>query len=110
MFSKPVTILNFQLSLTLALLFQSRLAYIIFRGPLQKFPTKSLDGLSSKTEVLDMGTVQDFYGVKMTITTMAYYVPTANIRLLSPKVYFYEQNGGSYHMERGMTRLTIGDG
>jgi hypothetical protein len=28
-----------------------------FRGPLQKCPTKSLDGLSSKTEVLGMGKV-----------------------------------------------------
>jgi hypothetical protein len=85
-----------------------------FRGPLQKCPTKSLDGLSSKTEVLGMGKVtwevQDFDGVKRTITTMAYYVPTSNIRLFSPNVYFDEQNGGSYHMEMGMTRLTLGDG
>jgi hypothetical protein len=85
-----------------------------FCGPLQKCPTKSLDGLSSKTEVLGMGKVtwevQDFYGVKKTITTMAYYVPTANIKLFSPKVYFDKQNGGSYHMEKGMTILTLGDG
>jgi hypothetical protein len=54
--------------------------------------------------------VQAFYGVKGTITTMAYYVPAANIRLFSPKVYFDEQNGGSYHMEKGMTTLTLGDG
>jgi hypothetical protein len=85
-----------------------------FRGQLQKCPTKSLDGLSSKTEVLGMGKVtwevQDFYGLKITITRMAYYVPTANIRLFSPKVYVDEQNGGPYHMERGMTRLTLGNG
>jgi hypothetical protein len=63
-----------------------------FRGPLQKCPTKSLDGLSSKTDVLGMGKVtwevQDFYGVKRTIITMTHYVPTANIRLFTPKVYF----------------------
>jgi hypothetical protein len=53
--------------------------------------------------------VQDFYGVDRTITTMAYYVPAANMRLSPPKVYVDEQNGGSYHMERGMTRLTLGD-
>jgi hypothetical protein len=47
---------------------------------------------------------------KRTIATMAYYVPTANIRLLSLKVYFDEQNGGSYHMERGMPRFILGDG
>jgi hypothetical protein len=85
-----------------------------YRGPLQKCPTKSLDGLSSKTEVLGMGKVtwevQDFYDVKRTITTMVYYVLTANIRLFSPKVYFDEQHGGSYHMENGMIRLTFGDG
>jgi hypothetical protein len=85
-----------------------------FRGPLQKCPTKSLDGLSSKTEVLGMGKVtwevQEFYGIQRTITTMAYYAPTANIRLFSPKVYFDEQNGGSYHMEKGKTRLTLDDG
>jgi hypothetical protein len=38
--------------------------------------------------------VQDFYGVKMIITTMAYYAPAANIRLFSPKVYVDKQNGG----------------
>jgi hypothetical protein len=54
--------------------------------------------------------VQNFYGVKRTITTMAYYLTTSNIRLFSPKVYFDEQNSGSYHMERGMTRLALGDG
>jgi hypothetical protein len=54
--------------------------------------------------------VQDFYGVKRTITTMAYYVPTANIRLFSPKYYSDEQNCGSYHMERGMARFTFGNG
>jgi hypothetical protein len=53
--------------------------------------------------------VQDFYGVKRTITTIAYYVPTANIRLFSLKVYVDEQNGGSYHMEQGMKRLNLGD-
>jgi hypothetical protein len=82
-----------------------------FRGPLQKCPTKSLDGLSSKTELLGMGKVtwevQDFYGIKRIITTMAYYLPKANIRLFSPKVYFYEQNGGSYHMEKVITRLPL---
>jgi hypothetical protein len=41
---------------------------------------------------------------------MAYYLTTANIRLFSPKVYFDEQNVGAYHMERGMIRLTLGDG
>jgi hypothetical protein len=85
-----------------------------FRGPLQKCPTKSLDGLSSKTEVLGMGKVtwevQDFYGVKRTITTMAYYVPAASIRLFSPTVYFDEQKSGSYHMEKEMTTVTLGDG
>jgi hypothetical protein len=85
-----------------------------FRGPLQKCPSKSLDGLSSKTEVLGMGKVtwevQDLYGVKRTITTMAYYVPAANIRLFSLKVYFDEQKGGSYHMEKGITTLTLDDG
>jgi hypothetical protein len=54
--------------------------------------------------------VQDLYGVKRTITTMAYYVPTSNIRIFAPKVYFDEHNGGSDHMERNMTRLTLGDG
>jgi hypothetical protein len=54
--------------------------------------------------------VQDFYGVKRVITTMAYYVPAANIRLFSPKVYFDEQNGGSYQMKKGITTLALGDG
>jgi hypothetical protein len=54
--------------------------------------------------------VQDLYGVKRAITKMAYYVPAANIRLFSPKVYFDKQNGGSYHMKKGMITLTLGDG
>jgi hypothetical protein len=54
--------------------------------------------------------LKDLYGVKRTVTTMAYYIQTANIRLFSPKVYFNEQNGGSYHMERRMTRFTLGYG
>jgi hypothetical protein len=54
--------------------------------------------------------VQDLYGVKRAITTMAYYVLTTNIRIFSLKVYFDEQNGGSYHMENCMTKLTLGDG
>jgi hypothetical protein len=54
--------------------------------------------------------VQYLYDVKRIITAMAYYIPTVNIRLFSPKFYFDEQHGGSYHMERGMTRSTLGDG
>jgi hypothetical protein len=54
--------------------------------------------------------VQYFYGLKRTITTMDYYVPTANIRLFTPKLYLEEQNGASYHIENNMTKLTLGDG
>jgi hypothetical protein len=36
---------------------------------------------------------------------MAYYVPTANIRIFNPKVYFDEKNGGSYHMERNNDKI-----
>jgi hypothetical protein len=108
------TILNFQIVIDSGASVSITPHVRDFRGPFQKCPTKSLDGFSSKTEVLGMGKVtwevQDFYGVKRTVTTIAYYVPAANIRFFSPKVYFDEQNGDSYHMKKGLTTLTLGDG
>jgi hypothetical protein len=85
-----------------------------FRGLLQKCPTKTLAGLSSGMEVLGMGQVtwdiQDIYGFKRQITTMMYYIPKANIRLFSPRLYCYDQNDGSYPTMKDTKTLTLCDG
>jgi hypothetical protein len=70
-----------------------------FIGNLKEMPLSKLNGLSSKTEVIGVGTVectiQDLLGVINTIHTRAYYVPKATIRLFSPQCYFQEQNARS---------------
>jgi hypothetical protein len=70
-----------------------------FIGNLEETPLSKLIGLSSKTEVIGVGTVeftiQVLFGVVRTIHTRAYYVPKATIRLFSPQSYFQEQDAGS---------------
>ena len=41
--------------------------------------------------------IEDQLGKRDTITTTAYHVPKANIRLFSPQVYIQEQSGASEH-------------
>jgi hypothetical protein len=55
--------------------------------------------------------VQVLYGVQRTINKISYYVPTSNIRLFSPKfILMSKMLDPTYHMEKGITRLTLGDG
>ena len=69
-----------------------------FVGTIEPANLDSLQGLSSKTKVCGQGTVkwkvQDMFGVVRTLTTKAYYVPEASIRLMSPQQYFKEKGSG----------------
>jgi hypothetical protein len=55
-------------------------------------------------------TIRDVFGCTRAITTEAYYVPKASIRLLSPQTYFQEKLDGELHMNAHRTRLTLHDG
>ena len=60
-----------------------------FIGNIEPADLDSLQGLSSKTQVCGQGTVQwkvqDMFGMVRALTTKAYYVPEASIRLMSPQ-------------------------
>jgi hypothetical protein len=85
-----------------------------FIGNLEETPLSKLIGLSSKTEVIGVGTVeftiQVLFGVVRTIHTRAYYVPKATIRLFSPQSYFQEQDAGSCMVTSKRTVLTLANG
>ncbi len=85
-----------------------------FIGDLEETPLSKLNGLSSKTEVIGIGTVEftirDLFGVVRTIHTRAYYVPKATIRLFSPQSYFQEQDAGSCMVTSKCMVLTLADG
>ena len=62
-----------------------------------KADTTKMEGLNGEsTEVVGEGTVkwriEDQNGTVEDIETMAYYIPTANIRLFSPQIYITEQH------------------
>jgi hypothetical protein len=86
-----------------------------FVGQIQPSNINSLNGLSSKTSVSGVGTVEwpirDVFGVVRTLRTSAYYVPDATIRLFSPQVYFQENQGnGSCLIEATKATVTMPDG
>jgi hypothetical protein len=54
--------------------------------------------------------VREMLGNKRKISTTAYYVPEASIRLFSPQTYFKEKKAGSLHITHDLTTLTLKDG
>jgi hypothetical protein len=85
-----------------------------FLGPLRPCATVNLKGLSGTTEVIGEGTVnwlvRDIFGNWRKISTTAYYVPEASIRLFSPQTYFKEKKAGSLQITHDLTTLTLKDG
>lgn len=85
-----------------------------FLGELLPSKVHSLHGLQGEVPVLGCGTVSwpivDKYGVIRTIKTKAHYVPSAQIRLFSPQVYFAENNTGECLLNKDEIRFTIADG
>jgi hypothetical protein len=74
----------------------------------------TIQGISSVTRIKWVGTVswtfKGVFGTIKIIETRAYYIPDAGVRLLSPQVYFQEQQAGSYLMTSTNTVLTTADG
>jgi hypothetical protein len=68
----------------------------------------TIKGIYTVTKIAGVGTVRwtfkDVFGSIKIIETRAYYIPDAGVRLLSPQVYFQEQQAGSYLMT--YTRLS----
>ena len=85
-----------------------------FIGDIKPCKLKELTGLSTKTSVVGVGTVEwticDLFGVVRTLRTTAYYVPSATIRLFSPQSYFKEYRGGQCLVTEKRTVLTLFDG
>jgi hypothetical protein len=85
-----------------------------FLGPLCSCATAHLKGLSGTTEFIGEGTVnwlvRDMFGNKRKISTTAYYVPEASIRLFSPHPYFKEKKAGSLQITHDLTTLNLKDG
>jgi hypothetical protein len=87
---------------------------IDFLGPLRPCATSNLKGLSGTPEVIGEGTVnwlvRYMFGNKRKISTTAYCVPEASIRLFSPHTYFKEKKAGSLQITHDLTTLTLKDG
>jgi hypothetical protein len=85
-----------------------------FIGELRPADVNDLQGLSTSTSVLGVGTVRwtirDVFGCTRTIETEAYYVPHATIRLFSPQRYFQENDAGSFWCDSRRSILTLADG
>ena len=85
-----------------------------FTSPIEPPDVDSLTGLTDKVDVKGVGwvewTVRDSNGQVALIRTRAYYVPKADIRLMSPQTYFDIHEGGSAVLDRhGMTLNTPDD-
>jgi len=85
-----------------------------FVTPIQPMPNSSVRGLSSSTRIAGIGyvewTLRDVNGTIATIRTKAYHIPDAEVRLFSPQVYFQENSGGSYLINKDTTLLTLPNG
>ena len=85
-----------------------------FVTPLHACKITELNGLSHKSPVLGEGkvewTVRDVFGSVRTIQTMAYYVPSASIRLLSPQTYFQEHRAGRLISDWQKATFELSDG
>jgi hypothetical protein len=85
-----------------------------FMGDLKAPNVSELHGLSNTTKVVGVGTVKwtvrDLFGVTRVISTQAYYVPEASIRLFSPQTYFQENDAGQLLITARRSELTLSDG
>jgi len=90
-----------------------------FITPLRDCTVSELQGLGGKSAVVGIGmvewTIRDLYGKTGKIRTEAYYVPAAQIRLLSPQTYFQElaaqgQRYGYLRMDSKLVTMEISSG
>jgi hypothetical protein len=83
-------------------------------GPIKPLENATVRGLLSTTIIRGVGTVCwkicDLENVVATTKTEAYFIPNADICLFSPQVYFQEQRGGDFLMQKDGTTLTLQTG
>jgi hypothetical protein len=78
-------------------------------------PSKATEmtGITDAVKIEGIGTVEwpivDIFGRCRTITTQAYYVPQAGIRLFSPQVYFQDEGKGRCVVTDYNVTLTLSD-
>jgi hypothetical protein len=84
----------------------------VFAGDIEQL-NSTIQGISTGTSIEGVGTVswtfKDVFGTIKIIETHAYHIPDAGVRLFSPKVYFQEQQAGSYLMNSTNTVITTAD-
>jgi Reverse transcriptase (RNA-dependent DNA polymerase)/GAG-pre-integrase domain len=82
------------------------------RGPTPSKATE-MTGITDAVKIEGIGTVEwpivDIFGRCRTITTQAYYVPQADIRLFSPQVYFQDEGKGRCVVTDYNVTLTLSD-
>ena len=86
-----------------------------FTGPTKSPDTDTLGSLTDvKTPVQGQGPiswhVEDINGVQSTIDTVAYWVPSAIIRLFSPQIYTKPNPTASLYLDKDGTYLTLATG
>ncbi len=72
-----------------------------FINDISPLPGHSLHGVSSETAIAGIGSIHwpfsDPKGNTTVVETIAYHVPSADIRLSSPQVYFEQYQSGGLH-------------
>jgi hypothetical protein len=82
-----------------------------FVNGIHKADLQSLNQVNGKTPVCGQGLVEwpieDVEGTRRTITTEAYYVPDAGIRLFSPQVYIGTNKTANMHIDHNGIAFTL---
>ena len=86
-----------------------------FTQPLEKTEVDNMKGLSKDpVQVQGVGWVEwpirDVFGKILIVRTKAFYVPQASMRLMSPQMYFREQQGGNGWFDQGKLMFCGADG
>ena len=82
-----------------------------FDGPLSKSDIKGLSQVNGEAAVFGTGTVtwnvEDTAGVRCSISTKAYYVPSSSVHLFSPQVYIGDNDKAQLLLNQDGTFLTL---
>ena len=85
-----------------------------FDGPIDSTAAKEMKGIADSLRIKGVGTVswpiRDVFGRTRTVTTQAFYVPDADIRLFSPQHLFQEKQSGRCIIDHLKTTLELPDG
>ena len=82
-----------------------------FTGVIKRSRLQCLKQTNGTTPVCGEGNVvwdiEDFYGIRRSITTASYFVPSATIRLFSPQVYIGTNDTAKMTLDRSGLQLTL---